>query len=84
MNYNTIRRLALVASCVSISQSQWDEYMKGAVRADKRKVNALVKKMLPDLYDQLALNAYNPYDYFRTDKHLILVHSGIEYFIVYT
>lgn len=57
--------------------------MKGAVKADKNRINNLVKKQIPSLYESLALNCYNPYNYYRTKTHLILIHSSIEYFIPY-
>lgn len=83
MNYKRIEYLDLECNCTSISQGKWNSLMKGAKRADKRKINALVKENLPDLYNDLALEFYNPYNYFRTRTHLILVHSSIEYFIRY-
>jgi hypothetical protein len=55
--------------------------MKDAKRTDKRKLNALIKKNLPDLYNDLALNLYNPYKYCQTKNHWILIHSATEYFI---
>jgi len=57
--------------------------MDGKTRADKRIINRLVKKYLPNLYRQLALHLYNPYHYYKTKNHLILVHSDIEYFLRY-
>lgn len=54
--------------------------MAGAKKANKLKINNLIKKFLPEFYSQLSLNLPNPYNYFRTKTHLILVHSGIEYF----
>jgi hypothetical protein len=66
--------------CVDCTSAEWERLMQGAKRACKRKVNALVKKFYPDMYRELALNLYNPYEYFRTKTHLILVHSAIEYF----
>lgn len=57
--------------------------MYGARRADKRVINRLVKMHMPDLYYALRLDLRNPYAYFKTSDHLILVHSGIEYFLAY-
>ena len=71
----------LECTCTQITQSKWDRLMKGARRASQRKLNSLVKKHLPDLYEALALEFPNPYDYFQTRTHWILVHSAIEYFI---
>ena len=75
--------LTLECRCCDIKETRWDELMQDAKRANVRKVNSLVKKFLPDLYNELALNLYNPYEYFKTKTHLILVHSGIEYFLKY-
>lgn len=81
--YSSISRLDCIASCVGITQAEWDQYMSGAKRADKRKVNALVKKHLPDLYADLCLDYRNPYNYYKNDRFIILTHSAIEYFIEY-
>ena len=50
---------------------------------EKKKLDNLVLEHLPDLYEGLALHLRNPYDYHKTDNHLILVHSMIEYFLRY-
>jgi hypothetical protein len=76
-----VSHLYLEATCVGINQWEWDRLMDGATRANKKAVNKLVKNHLPDLYGDLSLNLRNPYNYFKTKTHLILVHSGIEYFI---
>ena len=78
-----VRSLELDTSCPLITIDKWDELMKGSVRADKRKIDKLVKEHLPELFEDLCLNFCNPYNYFKTDKHLILVHSAIEYFLRY-
>ena len=57
--------------------------MHGATRADKKTINRLVGEHLPDLYHALRLDLRNPYAYHKTRDHLILVHSGIEYFLAY-
>ena len=75
--------LWLEATCSGINLVQWDRLMAGATRADKRSINSLVRKELPDLYQALSLNLRNPYNYFKTRRHLILVHSAIEYFLAY-
>lgn len=79
--YNTANKngMYLECTCVGISQHKWDRLMSGAVRADKKIVNSLLKKhevVEPDL-----LLGYNPYNFFRTKTHIIFVHSAIEYFI---
>ena len=80
-NYDSIVGLYFECTCAEATNESWDKLMTGAVRADKRKVNALVKKFLPDTFRSLSLNLYNPYEYERTKTHFILVHSAIEYFI---
>ena len=78
-----VNSLQLQARCSDISLSQWEKWMENATRANKKIIDGLIKKHLPDLYHEVALNFYNPYNYFKTKKHLIMVHSGIEFFILY-
>ena len=75
--------LWLEATCTGINLAQWNRWMDGATRADKRRIDGLVKRHLPDLYAALSLNLRNPYHYYKTGRHLILVHSAIEYFLAY-
>lgn len=70
-------------NCTEIKKSEWDKLMKNATRANKTIINGLVKTHLPDLFNDLVLNFPNPYNYFKTNTHIILVHSAIEYFIRY-
>lgn len=76
--------LWLEATCSGIDLAQWNRWMSGATRADHRRIDGLVRKHLPDLYESLSLNLRNPYHYFKTRTHLILVHSAIEYFLAYS
>ena len=78
-----VERLWLEACCCDISLTQWERWMKGATRADKRRLNVLVKTHLPELYESLSLHLRNPYTYYKTNRHLVLVHSAIEYFLGY-
>ena len=75
--------LWLEATCSGISLAQWERWMDGATRADKRRIDGLVRLHLPDLFADLRLDLRNPYHYFKTRRHLILVHSAIEYFLEY-
>ena len=75
--------LWLVATCADVSLPRWEQLMKGATRANKKIINRLVRQHLPDLYHSLRLDLRNPYAYFKTKDHLILVHSGIEFFLTY-
>lgn len=70
-------------TCISISLNQWNELMKGARKASYKKLVSMIKKEIPQLYYDLALNFSNPYQYQckQTKTHFILVHSSIEYFI---
>jgi len=80
MNYSRITALSYYANCTTVRSHEWDKLMEGSVRANHREINRLVKKFLPDLYEDLALKFNNPYHYYRTKKHLILVHSSINTF----
>ena len=75
--------LFLEATCTNIDLAQWNRWMDGATRGDKRRIDSLVRRHLPDLYEALSLNLWNPYHYFKTRRHLILAHSAIEYFLAY-
>ena len=83
--YETAARngLEYIATCSSVSYETWQEMMKGAVKANGKRVRALIKKHLPDLYYNLALEFYNPYEPQTKRKNgmFIYVHSGIEYFL---
>lgn len=78
-----IRSLRLVCTCSQITLPRWEQLMAGATRANKRVINRLIREHLPDLYRELRLDLHNPYAYFKTRDHLIMVHSGIEYFLAY-
>lgn len=78
-----VKWLSLECCCCDIPLAKWERYMEGATRANKRVIDALVHAHLPDLWQSLALNFRNPYNYHKTRRHLILVHSGIEYFMRY-
>lgn len=75
--------LWLEAACSDIGLTQWEQWMAGETRADHRLIDRLVRKHQPELYEALSLNLWNPYHYFKTRRHLILVHSAIEYFLGY-
>lgn len=72
-------------SCVGIGSRAWDRLMKGAVRANARKVEAIIKCHEPEMAKELEMcyntkPYYNPYNHFRTKTHIIYIHSSIEYF----
>jgi uncharacterized protein YwgA len=72
----------LEATCADVNMSTWEKLMKGAKRTSYRKLVSLIKKELPVLYFDLALNLYNPWSNQtkQTETHFILVHSATEYF----
>ena len=55
--------------------------MEGSTKGNKKEEERLIKEFLPDLYTDLALDLYNPYDCYKTKTHLVYVHSGVEYFL---
>jgi hypothetical protein len=78
-----VRSLYLEATCGTISDFECEKRFEKATVANKKIVDKLVKKHLPELYEALALNLWNPYKYYKTEKHLILVHSSIDHFLAY-
>ena len=87
--YDNIHSLDYQCNCTEITEKRWDQLMKNAKRADVYKINKLVKEHLPELFIHLGLDCrplrdlywFNPYHYYKTKTHLILVHSSIEYFL---
>ena len=82
-NLKTFNTRYLETDCTSIDIERWDELMKGARKANYPRLVRRIKRELPNLYDTLSLDAFNPWcDHCRqTRTHYILVHSAIEYFI---
>jgi len=63
---------------------QWNALMKGARKVSYKRLVARIRKELPEIYERLALWAWNPYaeSCRQTKTHYILVHSAIEHFIL--
>lgn len=88
---NDVNSIFLECTCEGIGQNKWDELMEGSTRANKYNINRIIKNHLPEHYESFGfdikrlkeLSWYNPYNYFKTETHLILVHSSIEYFYRY-
>ena len=70
-------------NCGSVNIDEWNELMKGARKCSYKRLVARIKRELPDLYESLTLNYYNPWECYckQTKTHYILVHSAIDYFI---
>ena len=80
-----IKNLECIDSCVGISSAQWDEYMEGTTKANGRMIRNHIKKHLPELYDSIDLDFFNPFEYQSRKKEglFVYVHSMIEYFLRY-
>lgn len=68
------------ANCTMINQYKWDKLMNGHIRANKQKVYKLLRKYMPQSQLLWGGAKANPYNCYRTDTHIILVHSAIEHF----
>lgn len=73
----------LECTCIGIGIERWNRLMEGNKPLNYEWLRKKVKKHLPELYDSLGLDYYNPYENQTrvTKTHYILVHSSIEYFI---
>jgi len=84
-----VNQIYLECTRADITARKWDQLMEGATHANKRAINAIVRAELAELAEALCLfdkplkdlSWYNPYNYFKTNRHLVLVHSSIEYFL---
>ncbi len=78
-----ISSLNIEATCCNISIKEWNKLMKNSAKANGFKIRKLIKKHIPELYESLNLDYYNPFENQckRTKTHFIYVHSGIEYFL---
>lgn len=72
-------------TCVGCDQNYWDETMKGARKANQKKVVkiALLTGLIDDhqASEEIKKPYYNPFTHLVTKTHIIYVHSGIEHFI---
>ena len=73
----------LECTCLTITTDRWNELMKNSKPIDYKWLVNKIWKEMPKLYNELALQYYNPYagQCRETKTHYILVHSMIEYFI---
>ena len=75
--------MELECTCTGIGIDRWNQLMKGAKPLNYEWLKRRIKKHMPELYDALGMDFYNPYENLTrvTGTHYILVHSSIEYFI---
>ena len=75
--------MELEYTCCEVTLDKWNDLMKGAKPINYDWLKNKIRKHLPDLYEDLYLDCYNPYGLQSkvTKTHYILVHSAIEYFI---
>jgi hypothetical protein len=69
--------------CSDITLSEWQKKMKGVKPINYKWLINKIKKHIPQLYEALALEYYNPYENKCgvNQDYYILVCSAIEYFI---
>jgi len=80
MNYDNIKSISLYTDSSKISVYEWRKITKDYKRADKGQVNRLIKQHCPELYNLIGLHEPNPYTYHKTEKYIIMIHKGIEYY----
>jgi len=75
--------MELECTCSQITIQEWERKMKGIRPINYKWLVAKIKKHLPQLYEDLLLSFYNPYENKCgvNQEYYILVHSSIEYFI---
>lgn len=69
--------------CADITIEEWKHKMKGIKPVNYQWLVRKIKKHLPQLYEDLMLDVYNPYQEKCgvNREYYVLVHSAIEYFI---
>lgn len=69
-------------TCADIDIDEWERRMKGRRKFSYERMKKIIKSQYPEMYDELALDLYNPWhnDTYRTPGWLVLTHSATEYF----
>jgi len=52
----------LECTCIGIGIERWNRLMKGSKPLNYQWLKRRIKKYLPELYDALCMDFYNPYD----------------------
>ena len=75
--------MELECTCGEITLEEWNSKMRGNRPISYKWLVRKIKRHLPDLYETLCLDYYNPWqNQCRVnERYYILVHSAIEYFI---
>jgi hypothetical protein len=80
--YSNIKFMYLESTCVSDGK-RIEKIIEKSVRANYKKVISLIKKFEPQLYYDIALDYYNPWENCtyrsRNNKYIIITNSSIEY-----
>ena len=79
----TFQPMYYETNCTCVTIDEWNQLMRGARKCSYKRLVSKIKRELPELYFDLCLNIYNPFESqcMQTKSHYILVHSAIEYFI---
>ena len=83
MNYKTIKNLEYESSFDSMNKYEYQLKTINTTRASKVQINRLIKKLLPNVYEELELEKFNPYPYKKNSHYLILNVRGKEHFFKY-
>lgn len=75
----------LETTCVGCGVNMWDELMEGHKKANRKEVVkiALLSGVIDEeqAREEIKRPYYNPYTHYKTNTHIIYVHSAIEHFI---
>ena len=76
--------MELQCTCQDITKQEWNKLMKGRRPMSYNWLKRRIKRSLPNLYDELMLDYYNPYESapYRTKTHYILTHSATAHFFL--
>ena len=81
-----VNSLTCIATCTGITIRECDKLMENTTKANGSRIRKLIKKHLPELYKDMGLKYYNPFECRSVKKKNLLVYnySAVEYFLQYT